>query len=70
MYPQLYIELLPPAQSLQTYYPDGENTHRTCAISLTMADGSVYSSKLLLEPNTGFPYYLGLSLGDELRLES
>ena len=37
--------LLEPSQTrLVTYYPDGQNTHRTSAIELFLADGTVYST--------------------------
>lgn len=59
-------ELHEPGAELLTYYPDEDNPHRTCAVSIVMADGKTYSIENLTKRGTGYTMFLNLHKGMEL----
>ena len=65
-YLQTQAALSAPGARLITYCPEEDKSHRTCAITLIMADGSIYSITDLKEPTSGFTKFLEVSKGEPI----
>jgi hypothetical protein len=57
---QIWATLQPPGALLTSYYPREASDHRTTALQIIMADGSIYSLSGIVDEDTGFDSYLGL----------
>jgi hypothetical protein len=57
---QIRVALQPPGALLTSYYPSEASDHRTTALQIIMADGSIYSLSDIVDEDTGFDSYLDL----------